>query len=105
MGDHLHIKFFLVLVKRVINNGDRTVFNSITLRRKKKKENQIKEALTEHFESVARRRNCTLMNGNLNVKVFLTEKPKQAKIKQKVIKMVKDGKNCRAAFQAVQPTK
>lgn len=24
---------------------------------------------------------------------FLTEKPKQAKIKQKVIKMVKDGKN------------
>ena len=33
------------------------------------------------------------MNGNLNVKVFLTEKPKQAKIKQKVTKMVKDGKN------------
>lgn len=71
----------------------------------KKKENQIKEALTPHFESIARRRNCTLMNGNLNVQVFLTEKPKQAKIKQKVIKMVKDGKNCRAAFQAVQPTK
>lgn len=49
----------------------------------KKKENQIKEALTPHFESVARRRNCTLMNGNLNVQVFFDRKTQTSENKTK----------------------